>query len=69
MLIQALLYPGSDLVVIQMTQLLPLIDRCCEQPTAAEVDRRITQSNARYEKEILPELQRRDEQRQAQVNE
>jgi hypothetical protein len=35
----------------------------------AEVDRRITDSNARYENEILPELQRREDQKQAQVNE
>jgi hypothetical protein len=35
----------------------------------AEVDRRITDSNARYEEEILPELQRHEDQRQAQVNE
>ena len=35
----------------------------------AEVDRRITDSNARYENEILPELQRREDQRQSQVNE
>ena len=34
----------------------------------AEVDRRITDSNVRYENEILPELQRRDDQKQAQVN-
>lgn len=35
----------------------------------AEVDRRITDSNARYENEILPELQRRKDEKQAQVNE
>jgi hypothetical protein len=35
----------------------------------AEVDRRITDSNARYENEFLPELQRREDQRQAQVDE
>lgn len=35
----------------------------------AEVDRRITDSNVRYENEILPELQRREDQKQAQVNE
>jgi hypothetical protein len=35
----------------------------------AEVDRRITDSNVRYENEILPELKRREDRRQAEVNE
>jgi hypothetical protein len=35
----------------------------------AEVDRRIADSNVRYENEILPELQRSEDQRQAEVDE